>query len=505
PAVTRNFPDKVIEHMRAQVLNDASGWDDPNCQQLGCGAQAESEPTDFGKVFGNFTHDDTSVRDVHGGKSQSSDFASKYGYKLTFTIGMANDYNGYIASYREFMDRDHYRKALTGWGPHSSDYYATRLMQMGQALKGDPAARKAVAGQTDPSNPDPAWAPMVAKEQADQAHEDAKVRAVGEAASAGVKAYAFTVPDDGGSDQELVQPKSIQRFDSATFTWDGGNNYTDNPAVTVERKVGGSWQTFADESGEVPVMLKYPESSEGTVDPAAIANGVIGYRAGGQVWKWTASFEAFVSRFPLVDPQGNAYTATPAGTYRFVVHGAWRKGNADVPYTRISSDFDVAPWNGITVDNAHTDSSGHVTFGAGPAHQIQERTVRHTARPPFTAGNSPVTFTIGPVDFPDTAKDQKATGARFLDALRGYSGTGMDNVEHYCLDCSFRPWLDATDQLTATVTITRARGGKRTETVTPDSSGQFTTRSTLGPGDTAVVRVSDAWGDTTASPATVSG
>ena len=48
----------------------------------------------------------------------------------------------------------------------------------------------------------------------------------------------------------------------------------------------------------------------------------MGYRAGGQVWKWTASFEAFVSRFPLVDPQGDAYTATPAGTYRFVVKGS---------------------------------------------------------------------------------------------------------------------------------------------------------------------------------------
>src|SRR5437763_5548632 len=66
--VTKRFPDKLIEHMRAQVLNDAGRWDDPTCAQLGCGVQAESEPTDLANVFGNYTHDDTIVR---GGHTQS--------------------------------------------------------------------------------------------------------------------------------------------------------------------------------------------------------------------------------------------------------------------------------------------------------------------------------------------------------------------------------------------------------------------------------------------------
>ncbi|HEY1359673.1 MAG TPA: hypothetical protein VGF21_15320 [Thermoleophilaceae bacterium] len=486
PPVTKKFPDKLIEHMRAQVLNDATGWDDPTCTRLGCGAQAESEPTDPSKVFGNYTHDDTTVR---GGKNQASDYARDRGYKLTITIAMANDYNGYIATYREFMDHDHYRKALTGWGPHSSDYYATRLSQMGHALKGDDGARDAVDGQTDPQKAAPAWAAMVAKEVGDQAQEEAKVRGVGEAASAGVKAYADTLPDDGGDGAELVQPKDIRRFDAATFTWDGGNNYTDNPEVTVERKVGSGWQTFADQSGEVPVTLKYPGSS---------AADVATYRAGGQVWKWTASFEAFVSRFPLVDPAGGAYTATPAGTYRFVVHGKWRQGGADTDYTRISNPFEVRPWNGLTVEDARVDSGGHVTFRAGPAHELKEQTVRNTARPPFNPDNSPVAFQIGPVDFPDTAADRAATGARFLDPTRGYSGTGMDNVEHYCLDCSFRPWLDSTDDLTATVTV-----GGHQERLRPDSHGGFRTSSVLKPGARATIAIADAWGDTTAAAASV--
>jgi hypothetical protein len=492
--------DALVQHMRAQVLNDAAGWDDPSCHELGCGYEAESEPTDLSKIRGNYTHDDTTVR---GGHDQSDDYARKYGYKLTVTIAMANDYNGYIASYREYMDRDHYRKALTGWGPHSSDYYATRLTQLGHALKGDQAAEKAIDGQTDPSKADPAWAPFVAKEQVDQAHEEAKVRAVGEAASQGVQAYALTLPDDGGTETELVQPKNIERFDASTFTWDGGSNYVDNPEVTVERQVGGDWVKFADQSGEIPVTVKYPDSSEGGVDPAAIAEGILGYRAGGQVWKWTATFEAFVSRFPLVDPQGRRYTATPAGTYRFVVKGKWHRGGAVIDYTRTSNPFTVSPWDGIMVENAQLDPDGHVVFDAGPSHVIQERLARHTARPPFLPGDAPVTFTIGPVDFPDTAKDQKATGARFLNGVRGYSGSGIDEVEHYCLDCSFRPWLDAADDLIATIAITRADGSTETEHVKPDANGHFASDTTLAPGDSAQITIADAWGDGTAGPVTL--
>src|SRR4051812_49101562 len=256
-AVVRKIPDNLVQHMRAQVLNDATGWDDPTCSQLGCGAQAESEPTDVDKVYGNYTHDDTNVRDVHGGHSQTAKYARDHGYKLTVTISMANDYNGYIASYREYSDHDHYRKALTGWGPHSSDYYATRLTQMGHALAGDSAAATQLDGETDVTKGS-AYAPIAAKEIADQRVEETRVLAVGTAADNAVTAYNATLPDDGGPVVAVTQPKDIQRFDAATFTWVGGNNYTDNPDVKVERLVDGQWQAFADQSGEVPVTVKYP-------------------------------------------------------------------------------------------------------------------------------------------------------------------------------------------------------------------------------------------------------
>jgi hypothetical protein len=468
--------------MRAQILNDAAGWDDPGCKELGCGYQAESEPTDPTKIRGNFTHDDTQA-------------SAERGYRMTVTIAMANDYNGYIASYREFMNHDHYRKALTAWGSHSSDYYATRLAQMGRALNGDADALRSIEGQTDPAKADPAWAVLVGKEAADQAAEEARVRAVGEAAAQAVKAYAFTLPDDGGADAELVQPTDIERFDSATFTWNGGNNYTDDPVVTVERRKRGRWVRFADQSGEVPVTLEYPSSTP---------DGIVTYRAGGQVWKWTASFEAFVSRFPLVDPRGREYRATPAGTYRFVVRGRWRKGNRDVDYSRISNSFEVEPWSGITVESAALDDAGHVTFRAGPSHQIDEPRVRRTDRPPLAAGDVPVPFTIGPVDFPDTARDQKATGARFMNDVRGYSAASPAEVEHYCLDCSFRPWLDATGAVVATVVIERADGAVVRERIEPGGDGGFASSAALQAGDRARISIEDAWGDHTARSAVLS-
>jgi len=495
----RKLTDRRVQRIRARVLNDAAGWDDPACTRMGCGYQAEAEPTRLDQIFGNFTHDDTTVR---GGSNQTKDFAGRYGYKLVVTVSMANDYNGYIASYNEFMNHDHYRKSLTGWGPHSSDYYATRLSQMGRALKGHEDSRTTIDGQTDPAKADPKWAHMVAKEVADQAQEDAKVRAVGEAATTATKAYELTLPDDGGVDAELVQPKDIERFDSTTFTWDGGNNYTDDPVVTVERMEDGRWVTFADQTGEVPVTVKYPASNRShPPDPEALGNGLVGYRAGGQTWKWTATFEAFVSQFPLVDPQGRTYWATPTGTYRFVVHGKWRKGRADAEYTRVSNPFQVKPWTGITAEGS-VAPTGQLVVDPGPTRTVQEKTVRRTDRPPLVPGNAPVTFTIGPIDYPDTAKDQAATGARFLNSLRGYSAASREEVEHYCLDCSFRPWLDAGGDVVAVVTIQRAGGGSDTERVRLEN-GVFRTKNRMRAGDSASVQIVDAWGNSMQQPLVV--
>ena len=102
------------------------------------------------------------------------------------------------------------------------------------------------------------------------------------------------------------------------------------------------------------------------------------------------------------------------------------------------------------------------------------------------------------------AADPEATGATFLSPTRGYSGTSLDNIEHYCLDCSFRPWLDATDDVTARVEITRLRGGRKRETLTPDATGSFVSKSSLRTGDVARITLADAWGNSSAEPVVVS-
>jgi hypothetical protein len=156
------------------------------------------------------------------------------------------------------------------------------------------------------------------------------------------------------------------------------------------------------------------------------------------------------------------------------------------------------------------DGAGHVTFDAGPTSTIEERVVeqgdgdRATARPPLAAGNAPIPFEIGPINFPDIAEDPGATGALFLKSDRGYSGTSLTEVEHYCLNCSFRPWLDAGSAVKATVEITRLKGGPKKESLKPNASGVFVSKNALKAGDVARITLEDAWGNHTASPAVVS-
>ena len=476
----QKLSDRLVQKMRAQINNDATGWDDPKCLELGCGVQGESEPVDLSKIRGNFTQDDTAANAEHG-------------YKMTITISMANDYNGYIASYRDYMSQDHYRKALTAFGAHSMDYLATRLVRMGRALKGDEASRAAVESESDVTKAAPEHAALAAKVAADQAQEEAKVRAVGEAVSVAARAYSKTVPDDGGSAKAMTQPKDIERFDATTFSWDGGNNYTDTPRVVVQRRQGKKWELFGNQFGEVPMTLKYP---------GVEAHEIATYRAGGQRWRWTATYEAFVSRFDLFSPEGKRYRATPEGEYRFVARGKWRKGGRDVAYKRVSQPFQVKPWSGITVVGEKLDD-GHVVFRAGPTTQVEEMRARKTDRPPLRrnpdGSEAPVPFTIGPVDYPDMAKDPVATGARFLTGARGYSAASYEEVEHYCLDCRFRDWMDATGDLTAKVTFIDADGDRKTEKVDA-VDGAFRTKREARDGERVQIVIEDAWGNHSGEP-----
>ena len=451
PGGTVTITDDQRRLVHAQVTNDAVGWDDAQNA-----ATAESEPHDTTAIKGNYTHTELSATN---------------GYDLVVPIGMANDYWGYIPTYREYQRGDHYRKALAGLGAHSSDWLATRLVAMGGALKGDAASVAKIQ-----------YSPLDIAYQADGVHQEQRARILGADAQAYLAAYERTLPPDGGTAALVTQPADIRRFDATAFTWVGGSNYTDHPVVTVQReKPDGSWEQFGDMQGDVVLTLDFPDAPE-----------LATYATGSYVWKWTAHFEAFDS-----DIDTGRGRQTPAGTYRFVVHGEHRGGSppAAQPYALTSSPFSVKPWDGITVPDIRVEPDGTVSFTVGPTTTKQFDT-RYPAQP----GDKLVPVTVGPIDYPDTWAAGKLptfpeTGSRLFPRV---DRTLIGGTERYCFSCSFRPWTDVGQVARARVQI-----GTRMVTARLGADGRWHTKASVPPGASAVVptgAITDTFGEMNGAP-----
>jgi hypothetical protein len=391
-------------HMEAEVHNDANGWNDPSYV-----AQANSEPTDPSAIKGNFTKTEL------GSGSDGGGFASCTGYPLSVGLGHTGDYDGYTVSYREYMARDAYRKALTSYGPHTADYMNTNLVAMAANLRcGTPL----LAQPTDPLA------------QADEQRQATAAAALGQLSSFYYDTWSAQVPADGGLPSAVAQPKDVTRFDAAQFRWVGGDNWTDNPTVTVERQnADGTWSTYADQSGEVQVVLDNPATSAGDFGLSGLLGEQVDNRAGTQQWHWRASFEAFDS-YPRVDVPGGQ---VPSGTYRFVVNGhfngpagtaaaechdarpktlAIAMGNC---YQLASQPFTVSPWTGITVHDLRRDGTQ-------------------------------ASFVIDP--YPRTP----AT----TDGIAFYKDDPHYHV--VCTTCTFRPWATTVSVVSAVVQVHRGNG-----------------------------------------------
>ena len=435
-----DLPADRVERMRAQVNNPANGWND-----LENAATAESEPTDPAQIKGNFTHDD----------DQRS---AQLGYRLTVAIGMANDYNGYIASYREYQRGDHYRKALTAWGPHSADYMATRLVTLGRLLK-DPA-HELPRDQTQEDQLDDG------RIAADNAFNDLRAEALGAVGAGAIAAYEAKLPDDGGEARAVHEPSDQERFGAALFTWNGGSNFTDSPDVRVQRRAGGQWEDYADGSGELPVTLKFPQGNE-----------VPAHETGSYEWEWTAHFEPFVSRFDL----GDRPRATPAGDYRFVARGHRRENRAKVPYEVVSRTFAVKPWSGITAEDVRVEDDGRVSLRVGP-----RSTHAVSGSGSGQAGGADISDEVGPIDYPDSYESP----ARFIDPAREFyrdpaAPDDPDKLEWFCFACSWRPWADEGDADTVVLTFTGPAGS---ETVPARrEGGRWVSDRVLADGEAAYV------------------
>ena len=425
--------DLAYRRMRAQIHNDAAGWE-TDLATLG----SEAEPADPEKIKGNFTHEEH----------------TEHGYRLVLSVGMGNDYWGYTPEYREMRSHDHYRKALNGLGMHGADFLATRLSRMAASLNGGPEIE---------------LSPLDRATAVEEARAQGLADSLGELARAYTTAYERTLPADGGTPAVVEQPGDITRFSAAHLTFTGGSNYTDLPDVRVERRVDGAWRPYGDTTGDVQLMATFPKPEE-----------LSAWRAGAYEWRWTAAFEAFSSDMGQPDGEGAPREQTPAGTYRFVVDGLHRPAPAadPLPYRLESRAFQVAPWDGLTVEDTRLES---------------DRTV---------------SLRTAPVDYPDTYESP----FRFLDGERKVFTYGLaDAARHqaYCPRCAFRPWADIGEVVGAQVTIDRPKGRDATVPATYDATTQrWRTAYVLQPGESAHVAaggLTDGFGETNGAPgATVS-
>jgi cephalosporin-C deacetylase-like acetyl esterase len=357
-----NVPGSVADatklaRMRAQVHNDAVGWDAPEYVPF-----ANAEPADWREIKGNFTREE---------------LPANRGYRLAVGIGHAGDYNGYTVSYREFMRGDHYRKALTAYGPHTADYMVTRLVRMAGAMKGGPEL---------------APEPHDTAALADEARQVALTRAHGAAVKAAYDAYYAVLPPDVGPAQVVEQPGDITHFTATTFRWRGGGTQVDNPQARVERLCtqadidstasnlasqrlrqnctaagAGNWAAFADMSGEVQTRVHWPQGLPGAVQTYT----------GQFAWEWTANFEAYRA-FPA------RLGDTPLGSYRFVVEGCINDARQDAqnnllrrvsqvnecrggarPYRLVSERFEVSAYAGL-VPASYDSVFPYIQDNSGP-------------------------------------------------------------------------------------------------------------------------------------------
>jgi hypothetical protein len=347
------------------------------------------------------------------------------------------------------MARDAYRKALTTYGPHTADYMNTNLLAMAANLRcGNPI----LAQPTDPMA------------TADEQRQQAESIALGQISSAYYDAWTAQIPDSAGPAAPITQPAAqIQRFDDATFSWNGGDNWTDNPTARVERQAAdASWQPYADQSGEVVVSL---------TTPGDLVSSTPSYRTGAQAWQWTASFEIFDAS-PRADQVGGQVAN---GVYRFVVDGAIHTGGAVHAYHLASSPFTVVPWTGITVHDL----------------RVSGRTA---------------SFVVDPIRYPrlPAHHSQLAFYADDQGGLVNAAGQYVYSV--VCKRCAVRPWATTSTVGSAFVLVTSATGhDRRVPASYDDATRRWVANVELRPGDTVTVPaggIVDRYGETNGQPVT---
>ena len=118
----------------------------------------------------------------------------------------------------------------------------------------------------------------------------------------------------------VVQPDSIARFATTTFTFEGGDPVVDLPTVTVQRLAGKTWKPVRRPGGQI-MNSPYETHLE-----YALVSGA---------HQWTVTFEP--------------NKTWKAGTYRFDVKGVAAGAASTAAYSLSSAPFEVAPSNSLVL------------------------------------------------------------------------------------------------------------------------------------------------------------
>jgi hypothetical protein len=242
----------------------------------------------------------------------------------------------------------------------------------------------------------------------DEIRQAAEADVLGRISSAYYDGWSAVIPDSAGPARIETQPHSLDRFNDATVTWVGGDNWTDDPTVVVERRKRGAWHRYADQSGAIQVVLD---------SRPALTTTALRRLSGTQEWRWTASMEVF-DAFPRADVPGGQ---VPNGRYRFVIQGHIHRDGAVHHYRLSSNAFHVSAWRGISVRRL----------------EVNDRRAM---------------FTIAPIRYPRMPREHPSKLRFYRD---DHGGTRKPGSSIVCITCTFRPWASKGHVTSAFVQIVK--------------------------------------------------
>lgn len=260
------------------------------------------------------------------------DRVSALGFEHPFMLSHANDWTGYIFTPEQY-DKQQGRSNQGAYGRNQGVFIVDRLVNL---VKG-------MLGHTD-LEPAPKYGPL--QEVDGPYYETVSTILNTTGPVTGSVRDAIVVPNVVRSCDGLSQPHDVSRFGETRFTWRGGNNAIDTPAVKLQRLDGSEWSTVATDDGyELQTWLNVFK-----VRPAAPylpgttpgCNELVDQQ-------WSAAFE------PAYD--------FPTGTYRFAATGYFRAapGGNDA-YESVSNAFKVGVAQ-VQITNVERDG-GMVSFTA---------------------------------------------------------------------------------------------------------------------------------------------